>query len=163
MNKYENYREFVRALCKPGEAIKAEITPEDCHRLHMAVGVSGEAGELLDAIKKAAIYRKPLDIANVREEAGDILFYLTGLLDSLDIELDSVIAENVGKLSLRYRSLSYSNAQAIERLDKLESLDKGHGAEVKPSAPAIDPEADMESEIIPRACSMDDPDCESCQ
>ena len=49
------YKEFVRALSKPGQDIVNEITPLDAHRLHMAVGISGEAGELLDAIKKAAV------------------------------------------------------------------------------------------------------------
>jgi hypothetical protein len=59
------YTDFVRALSKPGTDIVSEITPLDAHRLHMAIGISGEAGELLDAVKKAVIYRKPLDIANV--------------------------------------------------------------------------------------------------
>ena len=155
----KQYREFVRGLCKAGSVIAEELTPDDCHRLHMAVGISGEAGELLDAIKKATIYRKPLDIANVREECGDLLFYITGLLDSLDIELDSVIAENVGKLSLRYRSLNYSNDAAIARLDKIETMDKGHGAEIKKP----EPEEDFGDVKIERACNLGDEECESCQ
>ena len=154
----ENYRDFVRNLCKPGSVIAEELTPDDCHRLHMAVGISGEAGELLDAVKKATIYRKPLDIANIREECGDLLFYIVGMLDSIGTDLDSVIAENVSKLSLRYRSLNYTDSAAIARLDKLETLDKGHGAEVK------QPEPDDDfNEVIPRACNLDDEECESCQ
>lgn len=74
MENLNRYRDFVRSLAKPGNEIVSEITPIDAHRLHMAIGISGEAGELLDAIKKATIYRKPLDIANVREECGDLLF-----------------------------------------------------------------------------------------
>ena len=114
---------------------------------------------MLDAIKKATIYRKPLDVANVREECGDLLFYITGLLDSLGIELDSVIAENVGKLSLRYRSLNYSNDAAIARLDKVESMDKGHGDEIKKP----EPDEDFDQIKVERACSLDDEECESCQ
>lgn len=152
--KYPAYSDFVSALCKPGESIRAELTPEDCHRLHMAVGISGEAGELLDAVKKAVIYRKPLDIANVREECGDLLFYITGMLSSIGSNLDEVIAENAAKLSLRYQSLSYSNAAAIARNDK------DHGAEIKGPEPEADEEFD---EVIPRTCSIDDEDCESCQ
>lgn len=152
--KYPSYSEFVSALCKPGDAIRAELTPEDCHRLHMAVGISGEAGELLDAIKKAVIYRKPLDTANVKEECGDLLFYITGMLSSIGSNLDEVIAENAAKLSLRYASRSYSNAAAIARNDK------DHGAEVRGPEPEADEEFD---EIIPRACPIEDPDCESCQ
>ena len=160
MKDPNQYRQFVRKLCKPGKDIVYELNPVDAHLLHMAVGISGEAGEMLDAIKKSAIYRRPLDVANVREEAGDILFYLTGLLDSLGIELQDVIMENMDKLSLRYQSLSYSNAQAIARMDK------GHGAEIATKGephPKPDPESDGFDEIVPRACSMDDPECESCQ
>lgn len=150
----EEYRNFVRALCKSGESIRAELTPEDCHRLHMAAGISGEAGELLDAVKKATIYRKPLDIPNIKEECGDLLFYITGILDSIGATVDEVIAENTAKLSLRYASRSYSNADAIARNDK------DHGAEIRGPEPEADEEFD---EIIPRACPIDDPDCESCQ
>lgn len=38
----------------------------------MATGVSGEAGELLDAVKKSVVYKKPLDRENVVEELGDL-------------------------------------------------------------------------------------------
>ncbi len=49
-----NFEDMVRALAKPGEKIAAEITGLDAHLLHMIVGISGESGELLDAIKKPA-------------------------------------------------------------------------------------------------------------
>ena len=157
----KDYRAFVRALCKAGSIIAEELTPDDAHRLHMAVGASGEAGELLDAIKKACIYRKPLDIANVREECGDILFYVTGLLDSIGCDLDEVISENMAKLSTRYASMAFSNAAAIARVDKspTQEQDKGHGSEVKSPAP----EDDFDEIIIERTCKIDDEACESCQ
>ncbi len=46
------YSEMVAALAKPGEKIASELTGEDAHLIHMAIGISGESGELLDAIKK---------------------------------------------------------------------------------------------------------------
>ena len=163
----KDYRQFVRTLCKAGSIIAAELTPDDAHKLHMAVGASGEAGELLDAIKKAVIYRKPLDIANVREECGDILFYVTGLLDSIGCGLDEIITENMEKLSLRYQSLSFSNHAAIARADKQPAAaDKDHGSEVKAPAPEDyfhQPEDDFEEIIIERTCNIDDETCESCQ
>jgi len=163
----KDYRQFVRSLCKAGSIIAAELTPDDAHKLHMAVGASGEAGELLDAIKKAVIYRKPLDIANVREECGDILFYVTGLLDSIGCNLDEVISENMAKLSTRYHSLAYSNHAAITRADKqTAAVDKNHGSEVKAPAPEDyfqQPEDDFDEVIIERTCNIDDETCESCQ
>lgn len=149
---YQTHREFVRNLCKPGSVIAEELTPEDCHRLHMAVGISGEAGELLDAVKKATIYRKPLDIANIVEECGDLLFYIAGMLDSIGVDIESAMAANVSKLSIRYGK-SYSDAAAIQRADK------DHGCEVKTEQ---EPDDDF-NEIVPRACNLDDEECESCQ
>lgn len=111
--------ELVSALAKPGQDIVATLTPEDAHALHMAVGVAGEAGELLDAVKKAAIYRKPLDRENVIEELGDLEFYMEGLRQGLGISREETIAHNIAKLSKRYSSGSYSDKHAQERADKV--------------------------------------------
>lgn len=110
--------ELVTALAKPGADIVASLTAGDAHALHMAVGISGEAGELLDAVKKATIYRKPIDRENVIEEMGDLEFYMEGLRQGLDITREEVLAHNIAKLSKRYSSGSYSDKHAQERADK---------------------------------------------
>lgn len=108
---------MVKALAKPGKDIVESLTPEDAHNLHMAVGIVGEAGELIDAIKKAVIYRKPLDRENVVEELGDLEFYMEGLRQGLNITREETLAENVEKLSVRYGK-TYSNEAAQTRADK---------------------------------------------
>ena len=110
--------ELVAALAKPGADIVATLTAEDAHSLHMAVGIAGEAGELLDAVKKAAIYRKPIDRANVVEELGDLEFYMEGLRQGLGITRQEVLDHNIAKLSNRYSSGTYSDKHAQERADK---------------------------------------------
>ena len=112
------YAELVAALAKPGEQIKAEMTAGQAHLLHMAVGVAGEAGELLDAIKKNAIYGKPLDLVNVIEELGDLEFYMQGIRAAISVPRGTVLACNMEKLRKRYSSGAYSNGQAQERADK---------------------------------------------
>jgi NTP pyrophosphatase (non-canonical NTP hydrolase) len=112
------YDEFVESLCKPGHHICFELFPEEAHRIHMAMGIAGEAGELLDTIKKATIYRKPYDKDNVLEECGDILFYLQGMLNSFGFTLQGAITANVEKLSVRYSKGKYTDAQAQSRADK---------------------------------------------
>lgn len=107
-------------LAKPGQQIVSEMTAAKAHLLHMAVGVSGEAGELLDAVKKHVIYGKELDVENVIEELGDIYFYMQGLMNELGLTRDQAIRENIKKLSKRYSSGTYSNQQAQERADKKE-------------------------------------------
>lgn len=119
-NKLEAFSKMTLALAKDGALIKNEITPEQANLLHMAVGVSGEAGELLDAIKKHVVYQKPLDVVNVKEEIGDLFFYLFNTMASLNLSFEDIIQGNIDKLSVRYSSGSYSNAQAQERADKVE-------------------------------------------
>jgi NTP pyrophosphatase (non-canonical NTP hydrolase) len=155
MSNTTPYQQFVNSLVKPGAEIVRQLTPHQAHLLHMAVGVSGEAGELLDAVKKHCMYQKPIDLNHVKEEAGDILFYLTGLLNELDLSLEDCINANKEKLSRRYASGKYSNDQAIARADKAE--------EVKQQRTIPNIEDDFGDIKIERVCKIDDEVCESCQ
>ncbi|HEO0816986.1 TPA: nucleoside triphosphate pyrophosphohydrolase family protein [Acinetobacter baumannii] len=110
---------MVTALAKDGALIKEELTPLDADLLHMGVGASGEAGELLDAIKKATIYRKSLDVDNVIEELGDLEFYMERIRQIIGVSREETLKRNVAKLSKRYSSGKYSNEQAKERADKV--------------------------------------------
>lgn len=66
--------------------------------LHACVGIAGEAGELLDAIKKHWIYGKLFDAENVVEECGDILFYLSQACRNAGVEFDSLDTKQVHAL-----------------------------------------------------------------
>lgn len=86
--------------------------------MHMAAGLSGEANEVLDHVKKVWVYNKPIDRENMIEELGDSFYYFTGLLILLGIELKDVIEANMVKLAKRYPN-GYSDQAAIERKDKV--------------------------------------------
>jgi NTP pyrophosphatase (non-canonical NTP hydrolase) len=112
------FEDMVSNLVKPGVDVLNELTPEKAHQVHMVLGISGESGELLDAIKKGAIYNKPLDIENVIEELGDIEFYLEGLRQSLGVTRQETIDANINKLGKRYSAGKYTNNDAQQRADK---------------------------------------------
>ena len=99
--------------------IVKNLTPEQANLWHMATGIGGEAGEVEDVIKKHVIYQKPLDVENVKEELGDLLFYMSNLMQSVGLSFEEVLQHNVDKLSVRYSSGKYSNTQAQERADKV--------------------------------------------
>ena len=112
------HSDMVTALAKDGQAIIDTLTPEKAHLLHMAVGIAGEAGELLDAVKKAVIYNKPLDVINVIEELGDLEFYMEGLRQGACVSREESLEYNKAKLGVRYAGMKYSDGAAQERADK---------------------------------------------
>jgi NTP pyrophosphatase (non-canonical NTP hydrolase) len=112
------HSEMVTRLTKPGQAILDQMTAEKANLMHAAVGVAGEGGELLDAVKKHVIYNKPLDRANVLEELGDIEYFLEQIRQALGIERQQCLDANIEKLSVRYRDFLYSDQQAHDRRDK---------------------------------------------
>lgn len=113
-----NYPEFVSGLAKPGRAIRDALTGKQADMWHAATGVAGEAGELLDAIKKHVVYGKPLDLANVVEELGDLEFYMQQLRNNLGLTREECLQANVAKLSVRYAAGAYTDQQAQDRADK---------------------------------------------
>jgi NTP pyrophosphatase (non-canonical NTP hydrolase) len=114
-----DYPDFVAKLAKPGADILSTLDPAKIHLVHMALGVAGEAGELVDAVKKAAIYNKPLDIKTIIEEIGDLRFYEQGIMNALGITDEMVETHNRQKVAVRYANLTYSNDAAIARVDKV--------------------------------------------
>ena len=108
----------VRKLRKPGSKVLRGLNSRSADAVHMALGIAGETGELIDAVKKWAIYGKPIDIANVVEELGDLEFYLEGLRQCIGLSRNDTLRENVLKLSKRYSADRYSDRQAQQRADK---------------------------------------------
>ena len=77
--------------------------PADPIRLATAgLGVAGEAGELAGAIKKHLSHGHDLDKEHVREELGDVLWYLAEIAAALDMTLEDVALANIAKLQRRY-------------------------------------------------------------
>jgi NTP pyrophosphatase (non-canonical NTP hydrolase) len=82
--------------------------------LHAAIGLSTEAGELLDAIKKHVFYGRELDVTNVIEELGDACFYLGIGLDETGITWEEIFQRNMDKLDGRYKD-KFTEDEAINR------------------------------------------------
>lgn len=82
--------------------------------LHGAIGAAGEVGEILDAVKKSLFYGRPLDEANLREEVGDVLWYLALICVELDMSFDEAMRKNIEKLRIRYPE-KWSEEAAVNR------------------------------------------------
>lgn len=69
--------------------------------VHAIYGLCTEAGEMSEAFLKAAESGK-FDEVNLKEEAGDLLWYLAMLFRELDTDFDEVATTNINKLKTRF-------------------------------------------------------------
>ena len=67
-----------------------------------ALGLTGEAGEVADMVKKHVAQGHALDRERLILEAGDVAWYLARLCTALDVSLSDVLQRNVDKLTERY-------------------------------------------------------------
>ena len=99
------------------------LTANKMHLLHMAIGVFGEASELLDSVFAHIDSNEELDVENITEELGDIEFFLEGFRQGIDKTRASVLQANIDKLGRRYQGFTYSDEEAQNRADKLSEDD----------------------------------------
>lgn len=82
--------------------VKRTLSTDEDVLGHMVIGVTTEAAELLDAYKKHRFYGRDLDTKNIKEEIGDVLWYLVQLCEEIDYTLEEAMVDNVWKLMKRY-------------------------------------------------------------
>ena len=84
---------------------------------NMCMGLAGETGETVDIFKKHIYQGKDLDINDVIEEVGDILWYIANLCNVNKITMKECMESNVEKLRKRYPN-GFTVKDALERVDK---------------------------------------------
>jgi NTP pyrophosphatase (non-canonical NTP hydrolase) len=124
------YIEFVRQTTSPASsdfaALLARLTEletqdADTPRLLTAAfGMSAEAGELVEIIKKILLQGKSYNEDNVihmKKEAGDVLWYLSQLCIALDTTFEELMEINYQKLSARYPEGTFSVYKSENRVE----------------------------------------------
>ena len=92
-------------------------TPRALRLLHAAMGITTEAGEFVDPLKKHIFYGKELDTENLKEELGDLLWYIGIACDTLGVTVREVMEANIAKLRKRYPE-QFTEEDALERKDE---------------------------------------------
>lgn len=70
--------------------------------LQGVMGLCGEAGECIDLVKKSFFQGHELNTAELIEELGDVLWYLTTTAKAVGVDLETVMKVNVLKRGERY-------------------------------------------------------------
>jgi NTP pyrophosphatase (non-canonical NTP hydrolase) len=125
------YIEFVRQTTSPASsdfaALLARMTEleatadADVPRLITAAfGLSAEAGEFTEVVKKIILQGKPYTEENVfhmKRELGDICWYLSQAFMSLDTNFEEILQMNYEKLSARYPEGSFDVYKSENRVE----------------------------------------------
>lgn len=111
----KNYKELaLKTDHKDYQVVVDRIDKSNARLLHAALGLTTEAAEFTDPIKANIIYGKPLDIANLKEELGDMFWFLNIACDELGFTFEDLQELNIKKLKARYGD-KFSSDKAINR------------------------------------------------
>ncbi len=87
----------------------------DKNLTHAVLGMVDEAGEIAGAFKKYFAYGKDLDLTNLKEELGDLAWFMNLAIDTLNLTWEDVLETNIRKLEARYPDLRFNPDHAINR------------------------------------------------
>ena len=118
----DKYIEFVRQTTSPASSDFAQLLARmteleanddaDVPRLlTAALGMSAEAGEFTEVVKKIILQGKPYTEENVfhmKRELGDICWYIAQACMALDTSFREIMEMNYEKLSARYPEGTFS-------------------------------------------------------
>lgn len=94
-NRYQELsRETVR--------YSANIHEADPEILFLGNAIGGEGGEINEKIKKYAREGDEDYLDEIDREIGDIIWYLSRLMDKIDVSFNYVLARNLEKTHYRY-------------------------------------------------------------
>ncbi len=77
------------------------VYPADLAKYYLTLGLTGEAGEVANKIKKEIRDNKYVSKEEIESELGDVLWYLSELALIYSIDLDEVAKSNIEKLKDR--------------------------------------------------------------
>ena len=125
------YIEFVRQTTSPASSdfaalltrlteLEASADADVPRLMTAAFGISAEAGELVEIIKKILLQGKSYNEDNVihmKKEAGDVLWYLSQLCIALDTTFEELMEINYQKLSARYPEGTFDIFRSENRVE----------------------------------------------
>jgi NTP pyrophosphatase (non-canonical NTP hydrolase) len=79
-----------------------------------ALGLAGESGEVIDAIKKWLFAGHDLDALHLLEEVGDVLWYMALICSVFGWTFDDAIKMNIEKLRKRYPN-GFESERSVNR------------------------------------------------
>ena len=111
-------KDFVKMVEELGQEKSFQLKGK---LLHGALGVSTEAGEVLDFVKKYMFYGREINTSDLKAELGDLLFYVQMVIQYMGSSMEEILAINLAKLNTRYPN-GYNHGDAKVRDKEAEKI-----------------------------------------
>lgn len=117
VKKYIFYKRPTKII--PIVEVLEEDIPVNRRIFHALIGIATESSEVIDALAKHVRGEQPLDLTNLREEMGDLCWYIAVFYDTLkelgfEGSWEDDLANNIAKLRTRYPE-KFTTENAINR------------------------------------------------
>lgn len=102
---FDEYQQLARRTSNYKNAVVSlapHFARENAAMSMAALGLAGEAGEVVDYLKKVIHHGHDLDREKLARELGDVLWYIAETASTAGISLHEVASRNIDKLSKRY-------------------------------------------------------------
>lgn len=107
----------VIALQNPLDETKlGQFSVEQLRLIHCAFGLIGEAGEIIEEVVSSFLDNRELKLKNVREELGDVMWYLSEGISITGSTFEQIAQNNIEKLEFRFKGKEF-NLEASENRD----------------------------------------------
>lgn len=97
MRTYDGY-----AMNRLSSNVMSATFYETAALLNGVLGLTGEAGEVSDLIKKGIFHEKGIDREHLEKELGDVMWYIALICHTCAFNLDEIMQMNIDKLKARY-------------------------------------------------------------
>lgn len=99
---------------KEASRTRVDLGSKEKNTQHMLLGLFDEVGELANIFKKSVAYGKPVDWSHVKEEIGDLQWFISGMCDVNDLDHSEILQTNIDKLKVRFPK-KFTNSHALHR------------------------------------------------
>ncbi len=112
-----NHSHYAHAAARAADCVKM---------VHYTDGLCTEAAELKDVFKKHIAYGTAIDWPNIKEEAGDLLWYLARICDDKGWTIEELMQLNIDKLKARFPDkFTQEKAENRDLVREREILEQG--------------------------------------
>jgi NTP pyrophosphatase (non-canonical NTP hydrolase) len=93
-----NFDDYQRAAARTADPSQ----PTTDRLTNGALGIGGEAGEVIELVKKHRYHGDELGIDPLCKELGDLLWYISEMASAVGVSLGAIARTNIKKLRARY-------------------------------------------------------------